>query len=204
MLRRNLSVVLLVFLTIAVLAGCQAPWLDPPDTFQGADLEGVWQATYSVGDTDTLIIHRDGKFRQIYDAPRLDDYHFETTWQDWTVEGLANGEVRLHLRGARYYIGGITWAERSGRNLCPEHEPECATGTQAYSFHDPFSGELVTMLDELVLNVRMTSSGELILHHNWLGGDGGFALIGGDEEIFHRVEAIAKDSNTPDTANSGG
>jgi hypothetical protein len=43
------------------------------------------------------------------------------------------------------------------------------------------------MLDELVLEVRQTSRGELLLHHLWLTGDRGFALIGGQSELYQRV-----------------
>ena len=43
------------------------------------------------------------------------------------------------------------------------------------------------ILDELVLQVLVDSSGNLVLRHLFLGPDEGIPLFGEDRAIFHRV-----------------
>ena len=183
------ALTILIF-TSAILIGCNAPWSPPPESFQQDHLVGTWETKYGNQRSDQLIIKPNGTFKQIYSEQDTNSggYRFETPWNSWRLEESYDGQVRLHLQGGRYYPAGKRFAERDGREVCPDVRPDCERKNRAYSFYDPFSDKLVKMLDELILNVRITDSGELILHHNWLYGDRGFALIGGDDEIFHRVE----------------
>lgn len=160
----RLAIVLSVAVLTVSVTGCigwEAPYSNPPATFQESDLVGTWEARYGKG-VDRLIIRADGTFKQIY----RDRTYYETPWNKWWVERLPHGGARVHLEGARYYL-----------NFAADE-----------LFYDPFAKESVEMVGELILNVRGLSSGELILHHMWTHGDGGFALIGGETEMFRRVE----------------
>lgn len=163
---------------------CQAPYSNPPATFQDSDLVGTWETRYG-GAVDRLIIRADGTFKQIY---REGTYVYETPWNRWWTERLPNGRVRVHLEGARFYIiEGIESAEQEG--MYPPYPP-AGLRRRPRAFKDPFGGELLEMVGELTLNVRRLSSGELILHHMWIPGDGAaFAIIGGEREMFRRVDS---------------
>ena len=104
--------------------------------------------------------------------------------------------VRIHLYGARYYLAGIELAETNGRrelkNPCLTRT-DCSWGLEPREFYDPFIDELVQMVDELILDVRVDGSGNLVLHHMWTSSDRGFALIGGNEEIFFRTASASSD-----------
>jgi len=165
-----LTVVLLVVVLPLSVTGCigwEAPYLNPPATFQDSDLVGTWEARYWEAGVDTLIIRADGTFKQIYRDNYKKDYVYETPWNRWWVERFPDGRVRVHFEGGRYFLG---FTERGE------------------VFYDPFADELVKMPGELILNVRKLSSGELILHHMWTHSDRGFGLIGGETEMFRRVE----------------
>lgn len=165
-MKRNawLAIALLLPVLLVLPVTCQAPYLDPPATFQKSDVVGIWEAHYWGGDVDRLIIKPDGTFKQIY---RKGDYTYETPWNKWWVEHLPDGRARVHLEGARYYL---IWVE------------------QDELFYDPFGNESIEMTEELVLNIRRLSSGEIILHHMWDSSDRGFAIIGGETEMFRRVK----------------
>lgn len=166
-MKRNawLTIALLLLMLLLLPVTCQAPYSNPPATFQDSDLVGTWEAHYWEGDVDRLVIKPDGSFKQIY---RKGDYVYETPWNKWWVERLPDGRARLHLDGARYYL---IWVERGD-----------------YLFHDPIGNESIKMIGELVLEIRRLSSGEIILHHMWDSSDRGFAIIGGEAEMFRRVE----------------
>lgn len=170
-----------------VLSGCGAPYLNPSDTFRGADLVGTWKLSLPGGSVDHLILRADGTFQQIYQDGAQRDYLFESPRSPWWTERRSDGSLRLHLKGARYYLDETETAERNGRGRCSSTLPGCQLDQEPYPFYDPFAGETVYMLDELVLEVRQTSRGELLLHHLWLTGDRGFALIDGQSEIYRRV-----------------
>jgi len=165
----------------------QAPYQNPSSELQETDLVGTWQAHYGQS-VDTLVLSGDGSFQQIYQDGYAADYVYETAWNDYDLERFADGRVRLHLQGARYYAQGTETAETDG--LQPEPWPGFygASGPPAYSFYDPFAEQVVYMVGELVLNVRVDSSGELLLYHMDIETDGGFAQTGCQRRIFRRVE----------------
>ncbi len=163
---------------------------NPPPTFQDTDLVGVWEAHYGIG-IDNLTIRADGTFKQVYRDYTVEGYVYETSWNKWWVERFSDGRVWVHLQGARYYLDGIMMAELDGKDYPgPEDQPDFwgKTGPPPFPFYDPFGKRPLYMVGELVLNVRCDSSGEIILHHMWTSSDRGFAIIGGDVEVFRRVE----------------
>jgi hypothetical protein len=167
----------------------EAPYSVPPSSFEESDLVGTWQARYEPG-LDTLYIRDDGTFRQVYENHYARDYIFETPWSEWWLQRFGDGRVRIHLEGARYYLGGIAEGELDG--FWPGF-PTCTPGTIAerstlpYPFVDPFTRERVQMPRELVLEVRVDSSGDILLHHMWDDPDAGFALSGCWREHFRRL-----------------
>ena len=148
------------------------------------ELEGVWVAHYGSGQTDTLTLKSDGTFRQEFENP-LNQYAFDSGWNEWILEELPIGIVRLHLKGGRYYLAGISFGESNGKIPCIEND--CTLEGESRGFYDPFAEEVVYMRDELILVVQLDSSNRLILHHMWTSSDRGFLVFGGDSEIFHQV-----------------
>ena len=57
------------------------------------------------------------------------------------------------------------------------------------NYWDPIAREFVQMVEELVLNVRTDSTGELILLHMRMSSAEGFPIIGGGTEEFRRVRS---------------
>lgn len=177
-------------LVLLMAASCrEAPYSNPPSTFQNSDLANTWEVRYGERGIDRLILKQDGTFKQIYQDYTEEDYVYETSWNEWWVERSSNGKVLVHLQGARYYLAGIRIAELDGMgNPCPEESPDCYSGHNPRSFYDPIADDTIHMVKELVLNVRSDSSGDLLLHHMWISSDRGFALIGGEREEFRRVD----------------
>ena len=109
-------------------------------------------------------------------------YVYETPWSRWSLERVPDGRIKIHLQGARYYLAGKEVGELEGLTAPTRYD----AGGEAKWFYDPFGEELTHMVKELALNVRSVR-GELILHHMWTSGDGGFALFGGEVETFRRL-----------------
>jgi hypothetical protein len=167
-----------------VLGACialQAPWADPPPELSDDDLVGIWQIRTG-GSTETVKLETGGTFRQEY----VEDggkYEFVSPIGRWSIERLANGQMRVHLIGARYFQEGPEVAELQGRLAeCPweSGSPQACLRP----FYDPFSKEYIEMPGELVLNVRVDSQGRLLLYQMWTSGDGGFPLLGGGDDYF--------------------
>lgn len=169
-MRRQKEIVILLLLVI--VTSCEVPYSNPPSDLQASDLSGVWEGNYAVGSTDRLILRMDGTFKQIY-RDDTENYMFETPWNAWWIERRSGGQMRVHLRGARYYLAGIGIAEESER--------------KGRLFWDPIAQESVLMQQELVLNLQINSASELVLVHMWLSNDRGFALVGREVEEMHRV-----------------
>jgi hypothetical protein len=172
----------------------EAPYSPPSPSFEESDLVGTWEADYAGWPrraVDRLIFRNDGTFKQFYEDYRVGDYTYETQWTQWWVESSPDGRVRVHLPGARCYKFGISTAELDGlAPPCPTSEPGC-TGEPRLppqSFYDPFAREYLKMAGELVLNVRVDSAGELLLHHMWSHAGVGFAISGCEAAHFRRVE----------------
>ncbi|OGO40819.1 MAG: hypothetical protein A2W36_05860 [Chloroflexi bacterium RBG_16_58_14] len=168
---------------------CGVSFENPPDNLQESDLVGVWEAHYGSRGTDWMIIRADGTYQQIYDNSR-EDYFYKSPRNKWWLERLTNGLIRIHLSGGRYYLAGIDIGEREGLGpVCPPDDPDCFWENQPEVFYDPFAKESIEMVGELVLNVQLDKNGNLILHHMWTSSDSGFAIIGGEEEIFRLVDS---------------
>lgn len=160
----------------------EGPYSPPGATFHADDLVGVWKTTSGRTSVDTLTFREDGTFKQVYRDPAQRDYQYETPWNAWRLEWLPDEGVRVHLEGGRYYPDGIETAEREGLESYGEPDPP------PMPFFDPIAEELVFMVGELVLHVRVDSSGELLLHHLWMHHDRGFLISGCHSEQFRRVE----------------
>jgi hypothetical protein len=182
-----LGIVLTLIVTATFACG-QADQFASPLTVSVSDLEGVWEARYVFGN-DMLTIKSDGTFRQVYENSR-ENYVFDSGWNQWTLEKLPNEIVRLHLQGGRYYPAGISLAEMDGKIPCIEND--CTLEGLPHGFYDPFAEEIVYMINELLLVVKLDPMNNLILHHVWTSSDEGFALIGGDKEIFYRETDTAQ------------
>lgn len=160
----------------------EAPYSNPPPGLEGTDLAGKWEARYDVG-VDQLILRADGTFKQIYEerigyVVRV--YSYQTPWNHWWVEDTADGGVRLHLEGARYYFRGRSIAQRDGMSFPPYAMP--------WDFYDPFADEYMEMVRKLTLGIRADSAGELLLHHMFYHTDEGFTMTGCQKEHFRRIE----------------
>lgn len=178
---------LLVPLALASCVNTGAPWSPPPPGIQAAELVGVWEARYDKYRVDQLVLRADGTFKQTYRDVQPPGYTWETSWKDWRLERLETGDVRIHLAGARYYLAGKDIAEKEG---VWETTPgiDGSLGPLPWAYYDPFSRNSILMVNELVLNVRLDkTTGEIFLHHMWMSGDRGFALLDGDREKFRRV-----------------
>jgi hypothetical protein len=152
-------------------AALQRPYGNPPATLQDSDLVGTWEATYrqlvrAIG-ADRLVLRTDGTFQQHYQAYDDPSYVYETPWNPWWLERFADGRVRLHLKGGRYYERGYDVFQ---------------------PLYDPIANDSVPMVGELVLNVRSDRRGQLILLHMLYSADEGYALIGGGSQEFRRVK----------------
>jgi hypothetical protein len=170
----------------------EAPYSPPASALQESDLVGTWEARYR-GGVDTLTIRDEDTFKQVYRDQYEAEYLYETAWNEWWLERRADGRVRIHLQGARYYPRGIRTAELDGLGAptCPTSSPGC-TGKPfplPYPFVDPFTRDRVDMVQELVLNIRVDSAGQLLLHHMFYHGDEGFVISGCGSYHFRRVEA---------------
>jgi len=167
----------------------QAPYSPVPTDFTESDLWGAWRTSYGAGSTDTLVLRQDGLFKQTYQDPSEDGYLYETPWAPWWLEYLPGGSVRIHLQGARFFPEGAIIAELDGVGLpCPESGGTCLEATHPYPFYDPIEDDIVEMVGELVLQVRVDASGRRLLHHMRAGSDEGFALIGCQSRQFRSVD----------------
>ncbi len=168
-------------------AGCEAKFSTAPSEIQIGDLAGTWEGRYHLG-ADRLILRPDGRFRQIYRDSYRVGYSYETPWNRWWLERFPDGRVWVHLQGARYYLDGIEVAELEGISPFPLPESVEGGGERPELFYDPFSDQLVEMVGEVILNVRQTPSGELILYHMWPSSDNAFPILERDSRVLHRVE----------------
>jgi len=200
---KSLSLVLPVVVALLAATSCrgerlnpishclEAPYSNPPTSFQASDLAGTWETRYG-RNVDRLIFKEDGTFKQIYENHYVEDYAYETPWNEWWMERFPDGRVRVHLQGARYYVEGIEVAERNGMHPpCPQDQPNCwgVLGPPPRGFYDPVADERVHMVGGLVLNVRGDSAGKLLLLHMWLARDDeAFAMIDCERDQFRRVQ----------------
>jgi len=159
------SLIILFILTLG-LASCEAPYQNPLKVLTAHDLVGEWEANYGSSGTDKLIFYEDGTFKQVYKGPK-GDYHSQRN--TWWLERLADGFARIHLPGAHYYAPG------SNNEFAPSY------------VYDPFLQATLELDDELVLHIRLDSSGKLLLHHLFLDSDEGFPIVGANTLIFRHI-----------------
>lgn len=163
---------------------------NPPMTLQESELVGTWKADYDYlydGGTDTLILEADGTFKQIYEN-RSGSYVFETPWNEWWLERFPDGRVRVHLKGARYYLCGIRMAEEEGvESLLDPFAFHQGKPAIWYPGIDENETSIVHMVGKLILNIRVLPSGELVLAHMWPSTEWAW----GDMQLFHRVKTPA-------------
>jgi hypothetical protein len=168
----------------------EAPYSPPPSDFDEEELVGSWKTSYGRR-TDELILRGDGTFKQVYRDPTQGDYVYETSWNEWGLERFTDGRIRLHLQGARYYVAGTRIGELDGyAREQGSNDTDSADKPQAvpWPFYDPFIQQHLEMVRELMLNVRLDSHGELLLHHMSYTSDAGFAMSGCQEQQFRRAE----------------
>ena len=144
-----------ILISVAVLVACVADWGDGtlpppcpslPATFTKADLVGTWTASYSLHDTDTLLINADGTFKQTYIDPDA-NLRYESGWQQWWTETRKSGYTSLHLIGMHRAGETSSIFNRVGGGLDP---------TQSKGIDD-CEGRVVEMPHEIVLVVTGTS-----------------------------------------------
>lgn len=188
------SAIVSLLIPILSMAGCAPSYSNPKQPLQGMDLAGVWETKYGKNEVDRITIREDGTFKQTYQDSQT-DYKFETPWNSWWLEYLPDGNMYIHLEGGRNYSAGIRKAELDGMmEPCPTEQPNCGRNNLARAFWDPYTGKGVEMPGELLLTVRVDSSGNLIFHHMSTSPDGGFAIIGGEADIFRRIESDNSES----------
>jgi hypothetical protein len=108
------------------------------------------------------------------------------------LEHFSDGRIRLHLSNARYFLAGIDLAEQQGINSqpCLVDTDLCENGEMKFpiGFFDPVSREIIHMQGELALNLRADESGNYYLMHMWRSSEGGYAIFGGEREIFKLIK----------------
>lgn len=159
-LTRNMSRVarvLAVLVCLAIAYGCVAcclsyyiSWFSAPpgSPILESDLVGYWGTGYGGRRWELLVLCEDGLFRQGYlDYGENEEYI--TPWQPWTIERFPEGDVYVHLEGARL--------NRPGVRLQKELD---------LPFWDPYRRRSVYMRDKLILTVRRQPiTGDIILMH---------------------------------------
>lgn len=198
--KRNRKIILFIVSLISIslclltypniLLAIEAPFQNPPTSLQEIDLVGTWEVNYRDRGVDSLILRSDGTFKQIYKDFIWENYVYETPWNNWRLESQSNSRLYIHLSEARYYNQGPGFLEKYMEESppCSEDQSTCQLlNSLSFPFYDPVGQETVYMDDGLVLNVRVDSTGEILLLHMWTSSDRGFVIFGGESEIFRRV-----------------
>jgi hypothetical protein len=130
-------------LTVEAIKKYSCPTL--PSTFKEADLVGIWVASYSLNDKDTLVLKENGTYKQTYDDPDAGQW-YESDWQEWWLEQRESGYFRLHLKGMRRAGEIESIFNREGGGIDPE----------IFTAIDYCENEVVEMPEEIVLIVTGT------------------------------------------------
>ena len=95
----------------------------------------------------------------------------------------------LHLEGAKYYFDGAL-AANGNHFPCPKGDTSCEDIANKIPIkaYDWIGDNWVDVSGQLALNIRMDSSGEIILLHLWKSSDRGFPIVGGESEIFRKTD----------------
>ena len=98
----KLSIIAWIFVIFPVITGgCTISYSSPPLSLEKSDLIGTWEAKYSKDSTDRIILG-ENSFQQVY---RDQVANFVVTDNEWRLERLPSGFVRIYLPGAQYYAG---------------------------------------------------------------------------------------------------
>ncbi len=153
---------------ILLLVGCEAPYANPPESLQAADLVGTWFAQYGGAGREVVVLAQDGTFQQTYEGIADGERNSSSNGQ-WRLQRLDNGYVRLELSGGRYYAMGTGYGDFT-------------------AFYDPFLQQSLFSDHAIYLHVRRDSSGKLLLHHLFDSVDAGFPIFGANRLIFRRLD----------------
>jgi len=143
-----------------------------PSSFTEADLVGTWVASYSLNDTDTLILKDDHIYKQIYNDPD-GGLRYESEWLEWEIEHRESGYVRIQLKGMRRAGELESIFNRDGGGIDPE----------LFRAIDDCEGNLIEMPDEIVLiasGASYPTPRGILLHQTRLAGSEwtwSFALV---------------------------
>jgi hypothetical protein len=184
-------IIIFLWLVISIiLSACAESYENPPPEITETDLIGSWEVNYSENRTERIILNSDGTYIQIYNNTQ-NNYQYESNGNKWWLEHFPDGNVYIHLEYGRYYLAGERIAELNGRkDSCPLDFPNCHWETEPRIFYDPYVKDTVEMVDELLLTIRIDQSENIFLHHMWTSSDRGFAIIGGQSELFRMVDGI--------------
>lgn len=183
---RTVVIWLLFVLCITSCARAES-YKNPPQDLQISDLVGTWEAHYGSNRVDRLVIREDGLYKQIYEDP-LEDYYFETDWKNIQLEFLSNDNIYIHFEKARYFNEGVRLGELDGLGEpCPSELPGCYSESHPREFYDPYTNDFVTMRNQLILTIRLDDT-KFVFHHLWTTQDRGFAIFGGQTEVFRKVK----------------
>jgi len=117
-----------------------------PEGFSTDDLIGIWVVSYSLNDTDTIIINADGTYKQIYNDPDA-NFRYESDLAEWTIEYRENNLARIHLKGMKRAGELESIFNRDGGGVDPE----------LFTSIDYCENEIVNMTNEIVLIVSGAS-----------------------------------------------
>ena len=158
---------IVVFVLVLTMTLACGGIVNPPTNFQPSDLDGTWEAHYLGRSVDRLVIKADRTYQQIFD--NRNGYVYISPWNEWHMERLSDGRVRLHLEGGRYYPEGIKIAEAEGMHYVPKGASEELQRFREmpWSFYDSVTEEPLTMVGELILDVDASPSfpGRMALVH---------------------------------------
>ena len=145
---------------------------------------------YSTSRNEELYIFNNGTYKQIYKDKGI---AIESPLNNWWLEELSDGGIYLHLEGAKYYFYGPSRTDKY-KTICPAGDSTCEQVMNQISneAYDWIGNNWIDVSDQLILNVRMESNGNVILMHLWDSGDQGFPIIGGESEIYRKKGEMDK------------
>jgi len=115
--------------------------LKAPSTFTESDLIGTWNDWNNVDNDETLTLHSDYTFEQIYESSSS-GYRYEGEGT-WSVEIRPSGCVYLHLEGMKYFHLTASAADLGNRHL----------DGSLINFWEPCEEQSITMPDKVILLV---------------------------------------------------